>query len=304
MDTLTGLKIFALVADLRSFAAAAERSQLSPAMVTKHLQRLESRLGARLLNRTSRHVSLTEAGAAYLDRVRPLLEGLDEAESHLSNARLEPSGTLRVSLPVWLANPHFVRLIAAYRLRYPQVTLDFDLSGKRVNLVEDGYDLALRVTATLSEGLVARRLADISFYLVASPGLLSRIGTPTTIADLEGLPFLAYALFAATGHVRIGTGTTAQDVQFRPVLQSGNETLLHHAAQEGMGVAILPHSLLAEDLHHGRLVRLLPDLPPAVVTLYAVYPERSFLPAKTRSFLDFLAESGGLSMLPPKPDAL
>jgi len=293
MDSLLSLRVFAAVADAKSFAAVADRLGLSAAMTSKHVQHIEAEVGARLLNRTSRSVSLTEAGAIYLAAVRPLLEGLDEAGARLAQSTLDPRGTLKISLPVWLAEPGFVRVLAAYRARFPAVHLDLDLSGRQVNLVEDGYDLALRVSPALDEGLIARRLADITFHIVATPGLLDRIGRPREVADLTGAPFLAYSPISAGGRVRLGLGQNAPEIRMTPVLQSANETVLFQAALEGMGIAIMPHLAVRSHLAEGRLEQLLPDLPAPTVGLSAIYPDRSYLPAKTRSFLDFLAGPEG-----------
>lgn len=289
MDSLLSLRVFAAVADARNFSVVAERLGLSAAMTSKHVQHIETQVGARLLNRTSRKVSLTEAGTIYLAAVRPLLEGLDEVGARLAQSTIDPRGTLKISLPVWLAEPGFVRMLAAFQARHPAVTFDLDLSGRQVNLVEDGYDLALRVSPALDEGLIARRLTEISFLLVASPHLLDRIGRPRQIGDLTGAPFLAYSPVSVGGRVRLGLGPNAPETRMHPVLQSANETVLFQAALEGMGVAIMPHLAARPYLAEGRLERLLPELSPPTVGLAAIYPERSYLPAKTRSLLDFLA---------------
>lgn len=293
MDSLLSLRVFAAVAEAKSFAAVADRMDISAAMTSKHVQHIEAEVGARLLNRTSRSVSLTEAGAIYLAAVRPLLEGLDEAGAQLAQSTIDPRGTLKISLPVWLAEPGFVRVLAAYRARYPEVAFDLDLSGRAVNLVEDGYDLALRVTAALDEGLIARRLVDITFRIVAAPALLDRIGRPQQVSDLNGLPFLAYSPVSTGGRVRLGPGPGAPEVRMTPVMQSANETLLFQAALEGMGIAIMPHPVCRSHLAEGRLERLLPDFPAPTVALSAIYADRSYLPAKTRSFLDFLTGPDG-----------
>lgn len=293
MDSLLSLRVFAAVAEAKSFAAVADRMDISAAMTSKHVQHIEAEVGARLLNRTSRSVSLTEAGAIYLSAVRPLLEGLDEAEARLAQSTIEPRGTLKISLPVWMAEPDFVRVLAAYRSRYPEVTLDLDLSGRRVNLVEDGYDLALRVSPALDEGLIARRLTDVIFHIVAAPALLNRIGRPQAVADLNGAPFLAYSPISTGGRVRLGLGPNPPEVRMTPVLQSANETVLFQAALEGMGIAIMPHLVARTHLAEGRLEQLLPDLPAPQVALSAIYPDRSYLPAKIRSFLDFFAGPEG-----------
>lgn len=297
MDALLGLRVFATVAELRSFSAASARLDLSPAMTSKHVQHLEARVGARLLNRTSRSVSLTEAGTLYLATVRTLLEGLDQTEAQLSQTTLSPKGILKVSLPVWMANPAFARLLAAFHGKNPAVTLDLDLSGRKVNLVDEGYDLALRATPAMDDMLIARPLATIRFALVGTPALLDRLGRPRGPEALRGAPFLAYSPVAPDGRIRLGREPDAPWLHLRPILLSGNETLLHFAAREGLGLSMMPYWLVRKDLAEGLLE---PALPPEfwpAVTLNAVYPNRSYLPAKTRSFLDFLTGPDGIGGL-------
>ncbi|MBT0570492.1 LysR family transcriptional regulator [Curvibacter sp. CHRR-16] len=292
MDTLLSLRVLDTVAELKSFGAAAERHSMSPAMVTKHVKHIEARVGARLLNRTSRNVSLTEAGALYLQRMRPLLGGLDEVEAQLSQSVIRPSGTLRVSLPVWMANQAFAKLTAQYKQRCPDVLLELDFNPRPVGLVEDAFDLAIRVSMSLEPGLIARKLGDIQFRLVAAPAWLQQHGHPAGLADLDGAPFLAYTQVARDGRVRLQTEQGPHEIQFHPVLLSSNEALLMHAAMEGMGYSFMPHWLVDGDIAAGRLVHVLPDLVRPSIPLSAVYPDRSFLPAKVRSFLDYLAHSG------------
>jgi DNA-binding transcriptional LysR family regulator len=293
MDTLLSLRVFAAVAEYKSFAAVADRMNLSPAMTSKHVQHVEGRVGARLLNRNSRNVSLTEAGARYLMTVRPLLEGLEEADAQVSETTLAATGTLKVSMPVWMANPTFARIISAYHVQNPNVVLDLDLSGRKINLVEEGVDLALRVTETLDEGFIARKLTMVEFPLVAAPAFLETLGRPKTTDDLNGAPFLIYDAMAASGRIRYGKGENAIDIKSKLVLQTGNETLIHLGACQGMGFAFLPHWLATDDLESGRLETVLPEMGYPRVPLTAIYPDRSFLPAKVRSFLDFLAGPDG-----------
>jgi DNA-binding transcriptional LysR family regulator len=299
MDTLLSLRVLAAVAEHKSFAAVANRLNISAAMTSKHVQHIEARVGARLLNRNSRNVSLTEAGARYLTTVRPLLEGLEEAEAQLSETTLAATGTLKVSMPVWMANPTFTRILAAYHAENPNVALDLDLSGRKINLVEEGIDLALRVTDQLDEGLIARKLTQVDFRLVAAPDFLDRHGRPKTIDDLQDAPFLIYGPMNLDGRIRYGQGVDALDLKTRPVLQSGNETLIHLAARDGMGFAFLPHWLATDDIKSGALELVLPDMPYPKVPLHAIYPDRSYLPAKVRSFLDFLAGPKGFASKQP-----
>ena len=289
MDTLVSIRVFCAVAELKSFTAAAERLGMSPAMTSKHVMHLEGRLSARLLNRTSRHVSLTEVGALYVEQARQMVDGLDEVEAAVGQIAVAPKGRLRLSAPVWMANPLFAGLLADYRARYSDVTLDVDLSGRLVNLVEEGFDLALRVTASPDPGLIARTIADAPFHLVASRKFLDDRGRPASFDELQGAPLLAYSFVHADGVVTQDTGQGRKTIRFAPVLQSGNETLMHHACLQGMGFAFLPKWLVSDDLAAGRLERVLPEKLFFAGKLLAVYPSRKYLSVKVRSFLDFFA---------------
>ncbi|MEP3199596.1 MAG: LysR family transcriptional regulator [Lentilitoribacter sp.] len=294
MDTLLSLRVLLAVTDHKSFTAAAKQLNLSPAMASKHVQHIETRVGARLLNRNSRNVSLTEAGAQYLSSARPLLEGLEEAENQLSHDRIVPRGTLKISMPVWMANPHFASLLAQYQLKNPHVKFDIDLSGRKINLVEEGYDLALRVAMDLDEGLIARKLTEITFHLVASPAFLDKTFRPTSTDDLTNAPILAYSHVAPDGHIQFGDDK-GLDVKFEPVLISDNEHLLHLSALSGMGYSMLPNWITRDDLASKRLELILPEIKWPKLHINAIYADRSYLPAKVRSFLDFLAGPEGLS---------
>ncbi|MBW7971914.1 LysR family transcriptional regulator [Bradyrhizobium sp. BR 10289] len=288
MDSLVSMRVFCLVAELKSFASAAERLRISPAMASKHVMQLEQRLGTRLLNRTSRRVSLSESGALYFEQARQMLDSLDEVEAAVSNATVVPRGRLRLTAPVWMANTIFAGVLADYQARYPEVCLDVDLSGRLVNLVEEGFDLALRATAAPDESLIARPITNVPFYLVAAPAFLKRVGRPKTFADLSGQPLLHYALYPGESF-SLKTNGTVETVKLNPVLRSGNETLLHMAVLEGMGFAFLPKWLVADDIAAGRLVHTLPEVVVFEGRLFAVYPSRKYLSAKVRTFIDFIA---------------
>lgn len=292
MDTLTSLKVFSAVAELRSFTAASDRLNLSPAMTSKHVQHLERRVGARLFNRTSRSVSLTEAGTAYFRRVAGLLDGLEEVEALIGDTTVKPRGELKISVPVWLANPRFARALAEYRLLYPEVVLNLDLEGRVVNLVDEGFDLALRGARVIDDSLIARKVADVPFRLVASTEFLDRAGRPRSIEDLLDQPLAAYGPIAGDGKVPLTVGDRPATIQFRPVLSSGNETLLMLAVRAGMGYGVMPVPMVEEDLAAGRLEIVLPDLFGPQAPVFAVYPNRSYLPAKVRTFLDHIAKGG------------
>lgn len=292
MDTLTSLRVFAAVAELRSFSGAAERLDLSAAMTSKHVQHLERRVGARLFNRTSRSVSLTEAGATYFRRVQGLLDGLDEVEATIGDATVRPRGELKISVPVWLANPRFAAALAEYQRLYPDVVLNLDLEGRVVTLVDEGFDLALRGARVLDESLIARRLGEVPFRLVASPDFLDRVGRPHAIEDLLDAPLAAYAPIAADGTMPLTFSEKPLTVKFRPVLLSSNETMLMLAVRAGMAYGMMPLPMLEEDLAAGRLELVLPELVQPMAPIFAVYPNRSYLPAKVRAFLDHMAKGG------------
>lgn len=293
MDTLLSLRVFAEVAEHKNFSAVAEQMGLSPAMTSKHVQHVEARVGARLLNRNSRNVSLTEAGAQYLQTIRPLLDGLSEAEAQLTTDSLSPRGTLKISIPVWMSNPAFAKILMAYHQENPHVSFDVDMSGRKINMVEEGVDLALRVAFKLDEGLIARKLADVTFQMVAAPSFLDRFGRPETPDDLKDAPILAYSQVASDGRVKFG-GEGGIDVKMRPVMISSNEDILHQTALAGMGFAMMPSWISKSDLAAGRLETVLPQITWPKLQIQAIYADRSYLPAKVRTFLDFLAGPKGV----------
>lgn len=294
MDTLLSLRVFAEVAEHKNFSAVADRLNISPAMTSKHVKHVEARVGARLLNRNSRNVSLTEAGAEYLQTIRPLLDGLAEAEAQLTKDSLSPRGTLRMSMPVWMSNPAFANILAAYHQQNPHVTFDIDLSGRKINMVEEGIDLALRVAFKLDDGLIARKLGDVTFQMAAAPAFLDSFGRPETPDDLNDAPMLAYSQVAADGRIKFG-GEKGVDLKLRPILVSSNESILHQAAVAGMGFTMLPIWAAQNDVKGGQLETILPETVWPKLPIQAIYADRSYLPAKVRSFLDFLAGPEGLS---------
>lgn len=291
MDTYTSLRVFCLVAELRNFSAAARRLDLSAAMASKHVMHLEDRLGIRLLNRTSRKVSLTEPGTLYFNQVKQALDGLDEIEAALSNVTVTPRGVVRMSAPVWFASAHFAHILADYHQRYPDVTFDLDLSGRIVNLVNEGFDLALRATSPdrLDPGLIARPLTRVEFELVGAPAYLDRTGRPDRLTDLNGHALLQYGGMPLSGGVAFDGPAGRETVTFRTVIQSDNENMLHSAALEGMGLVFLPTWMASPNVAEGRLEPVLPQLAKFTTTLHAVYPTRKYLSAKVRTFIDFLA---------------
>jgi DNA-binding transcriptional LysR family regulator len=289
MDTMLSLKVFRDVVEAGSFIAAAKRLRLSPAGVTKHVTHLEASLGARLLQRTSRQVSLTEAGSVYYEQCKDALDTLAAAEAAISGAAEAPRGILKVTAPVWCANPFFARILAKYRAQYPDVVVDLRLENRKVDLVAEGYDLALRATQDPSPSLIVKPLTDVQFYLVATPAYLGRVRPPRSVADLAKYPLIvpAHTSFDAItfdgphGHV---------SVKPQASLMSDNTTMDYHAMHAGLGIAFLPEWLVRDDIAAGRVERVLPEYVAPKVPMYAAYTNRRYLTPKVRCFIDFLSQ--------------
>lgn len=290
MDTLVSMRVFRAVVELESFVRAAERLAISPAMASKHVMHLERHLGARLLNRSSRHLSLTESGRVYFEQCRDMLDSLDEAEATVGRTTVIPRGMLKLSAPVWFANPIFTRALAAYRTQYPEVTFDIDLSGRVVNLVEEGFDLALRVGLAPAATLIARPICPIRFDLVAAPAYLARHGRPQVPADLAGHAMITYSLLSSGNELNFDGPHGPESVKFKPVLQTNNESLIHDAVVDAMGIALLPAWQTRTGLASGQLERLLEAYRMPQPTLSAVYTSRRYLSSKVRTFVDFIAQ--------------
>jgi DNA-binding transcriptional LysR family regulator len=292
MDSLMSLRVFCTIAELKSFKGAADRLHISLAMASKHVMHLEKRLGTRLLNRTSRHISLTETGALYFNQAKQTLDALDEVEAAVSNVTVTPRGVLKLSAPVWFANAAMTRMLAEYQRRFPDVSFDIDLSGRIINLVDEGFDLALRATLPdrLDPGLIARPLCELAFHMVASPAYLDRTGRPAKFSDLNGHALLLYAGLQSNGTMTLEGPQGSEAIKFRVVMESSNDTVLQLGALEGMGLAFLPRWVTDPDIAEGRLELVLPPAPIFSGTLYAVYPSRKYLSAKVRTFIDFLAQ--------------
>jgi DNA-binding transcriptional LysR family regulator len=196
---------------------------------------------------------------------------------------------LKLTAPVWLGTPAFASLLADYQSKYPEVRLDVDLSGRMVNLVEEGFDLALRVSANLGQSLIARPLAPVRFQLVASPDYLSRAGRPLVATQLSEHAVMTYSLATFAHGVTVQGPRGAETIKVAPILQSNSETLLHHAALAGMGLVFLPQLMIRDDVANGRLEVLLSDYQLGNATLCGVYQSRSYLSSKVRTFLDFVS---------------
>jgi DNA-binding transcriptional LysR family regulator len=291
MDTLQSMKVFRSVVDGGSFVAAARSLDVSTAMASKHVAHLEKRLGTRLLNRSSRHLSLTDAGRVYFEQVRDALDNLESAELAVGQTAVAPRGVLKITAPVWFANAHFARLLSAYRARYPDVVLDVSLSDRVVDLVEEGFDLALRVATNPGSALIARPLHTIRFRFVAAPAYVATHGIPRTPQEVAAHATIGYAYSPFGDHFPLETTDGVEQVPFTPSLRTNNTTLTYLMVLAGMALAALPPWLVDEDIVAGRLVEALPTHRIAATTLYAVYTSRRYLAPKVRTFVDHMASS-------------
>ncbi|MFM0165855.1 LysR family transcriptional regulator [Paraburkholderia sediminicola] len=292
MDTLVSMKVFRHVVEVGSFVGAAERMEMSAAMASKHVMHLEQQLGARLLNRTTRRVAPTEAGREYYERLSQVLTELEEAEQVVGAASVVPQGRLRVSSLSAFGLSHVMVAVADYAAQYPQVTVDMTLSDRVVELIDEGFDVAIRASPSglKSSSLIARQIATAHLVLCASPAYLRRHGTPKTVADLARHNYLQYAGVAPL-EIATATGNGTPRVRL-----SGNLIVNHLEAQrvivlQGAGIAMLGTEVIGDDLAAGRLVPLLvDDVPPRELPIHVVYASRRHLSAKVRSFVDFLAD--------------
>jgi len=216
--------------------------------------RVEKRIGTRLLYRTSRHICVIETGTLYFNQIRQI-DGLDEVEAIVGHVTVFPRGTMKLSAPVWFANTLIARMIADYHQRYPRVCLDMDFSGLIVNLVDEGFDLALRATASerLDPDLIARPLTKIIFHLVGSPAYLARTGRSTKLSNLNGHSLLLYSGMNANGSLTVDGPKGQETLKFHPVLRSEIETMLHMAALEDMGLVFLQALMIQPDIAEVRL---------------------------------------------------
>ncbi|MBO9664862.1 LysR family transcriptional regulator [Dokdonella sp.] len=287
---LNEIAAFVEVGRRLSFVRAAEQLGVHVSAVSRAINALEGRLGVRLLQRTTRRVGLTEAGRAHFLRCEAVLAELQEAESAASALGGALRGTLRVSAGSGLGLTHMTPVLARFLERHPQLDLDLHLSNRNVDLVEEGFDLAIRIGALSDSRLVARRLGDSRRLLVASPAYLDAQGTPRRPADLATHAALVLEVGTMTARWALQRRGANATVRVRPRLRSNNALALLDACRAGVGIALLPQFIVGADLDAQRLVRVLPAWAAAEQGIFAIYPGNRFIPAKVRAFVDFVEE--------------
>lgn len=290
MDTLRCMQAFVAVAEHGSFAAAAVQLQVSAVMVGKYIQQLEAHLGTALLQRNTRHQRLTEAGTAYLAGCRQVLEQVQQAEADVAGLQRQPQGLLRISAPTTWGSCVLAPLLSGLLRAQPLLNIELDLSNRRVDLIEDGFDAAIRVGPLPSQELVARPLPPYAMSLCASPAYLRRRGTPRTPADLAGHDCLSHLAWRGGHGWQLANG---EQVDWDARLSSNDGYALREAAVAGAGLILQPTALLAADIAAGRLKPLLRDYVPAPRPMHLIYlPDRRPRP-RLQCFVEYVLQHVG-----------
>ncbi|MCG7391565.1 LysR family transcriptional regulator [Microvirga sp. ACRRW] len=295
LDRVTGMQIFVRVVALGSLSAAARSLGISQTMATKHVGAIEERLGVKLLHRTTRRLTLTEAGRRYLESAERILAEVEEAEAAASAERLEVQGVLRVNAPLSFGFREVAPLMAEFTRLHPAVTIDLGLNDRFVDLIEEGWDVAVRIGRLQDSTMVARRIAPCRLALCGSPTYLAERGTPRTVAELVDHNCLGYTLSRALGPNEWAFGADGKaKVAIKGNLRVNNGDALVAAAVAGQGLIYEPTFVVSDELRAGRLVALMLDQPMLELPgVFAVYPSNRHPPAKVRAFVDFLAQRFG-----------
>ncbi|MEE2891197.1 MAG: LysR family transcriptional regulator [Pseudomonadota bacterium] len=299
METLRHMAVFARVVDTGSFSEAARELDLAKSAVSNHVRRLEEELGVRLLNRTTRRLALTEAGTRFHRRCQRILSEANEAVREVAAYQEQPLGKLSITCPVDFGTDYLIPQIARFRLKYPGLRIRVSLDDQMVNLVESGFDLAIRIGRLADSSLIARQLADAPLYLCASKEYLDRVGRPDSPGALASHETIIFSQRREPSRLTFTRAGQRITVGLRGSLETDSARGARAMALAGMGIGVMSRFGVGSLIESGRLERVLPDwsLPPT--TAYAVYPHREHVEAKIRLFVDFLAAA--LERQPPSP---
>lgn len=293
MDRLDDMMTFIKVVDCRSFTMAAERLGLSKSVVSRRMAEMENRLGVRLLNRTTRRLSLTEVGAAFYQRCVRIVGDVEEAEQAAGALHAAPRGRLRINAPLSFGIQHIAPALPRFLERYPELKVEMDLNDRYVDLVDEGYDVAVRIGRLKDSSLVARRLAPNRRVVAGSPAYLDRRGRPARPEDLANHDCLVYTNSPTAEQWQFRIGEEIRSVRVEASLRSNNGEILHAAALAGLGLMVMPTFICGPDLAAGRLEAVLADCTVSESAVHAVYPHNRHLSPKVRAFVDFLGAHFG-----------
>lgn len=289
MDTLDGMRTFVAIVDQGSFTAGAERLGISKGLASKYLAQLEARLGVRLLQRSTRRLHPTEAGLAYYERARQIIDEIAELEAAIGEGRDAPRGRLTIAAPQTFGERFVSDAAAAFLAAYPDVDVDLYFSDRYINLVEEGIDVAIRIGQLEDSSLVSRRLGEVQLIACASPAYLARHGTPRRPADLATHQCVRDRNFRRGARWPFTHGDVQEEVDIGGRLILNGIMASHRATLAGAGIGLLASYMIEDDLAAGRLVRVLEDHRSVALPISAVYPHRRHLAAKVKAFVDFLA---------------
>ncbi len=291
MDRWTELELFVQVAETGSLSRAAEALDLSNAAASRHLQSLEDRLGARLVERNTRRLYLTDTGQEFFGRAKAVLADLKDAEDAVNASTLNPTGTLRITASLSFAMHHVAPLLREYTQRYPNVTVHVEAANRYLDIIDNNIDVAIRTREFEPDSnITVRRLATTRRILAASPRYLSAHGRPRTLEDLAQHKLLIYTYANNPSELRFTRDGQTTTLQVKSLLESNDGQILRAAALDGMGILVQPTYILYEDMVAGRLVPVLDDWDLPRLTINLAYPSRKHLSAKVRTFIDFMAE--------------
>ena len=290
MDRFLEMQTFTAVVDAGSFVKAADALGVSKAAVSRYVGDLEARLGVRLLHRTTRRLSLTGEGQVFYARSKELLAGVDEAEAEITSRSGAASGLLRINAPVTFGIRHLAPLWGLFRARYPNVTLDVTLADRVVDLVEEGYDVAIRIATLPSSTLISKRLATTRMVLCASPDYLKAHGAPRRPAELTAHAVISYSYWSTRDEWHFDGPQGHVSVKTQPCLHTNSGDTCRAAALAHQGIILQPTFLVGDDLAAGTLVELMPEFRSIELGIYAIYPTRKHVSPKVRALIDFLAE--------------
>ncbi len=298
------MRTFRAVVEAGGFSAAARRLGLSKAAVSKQVAELEAHFGTALLHRTTRRLNATDAGRRYFENCIRLLDELNEVEAEVRNSQAEPSGRLRISAPINFGNAVLGPVICALARRYPRLELQVELADRFVDLIEEGFDAALRIRTNLPDSsLIARRLCSITRSVCAAPSYLKRVGAPKSPEDLKNHECLIYTLSTSPFDWKFMVGKKPVTVRVNGRIQSNNGQFLISFLRAGMGIGFLPDFTVGEDIHSGKLKRVLENYPVEPHDLYVVFPANRHQSPKLRAFMDIVAQelSGKLDRSADRP---
>ena len=291
MESLTDIAVFVQVVESSSFTAAAERLDISKSVVSKYVTRLEDYLGARLLNRTTRRLSLTEVGRVFYDRSRKGLADIEDAQLEVSRLQAEPRGTLRINVPMSFGILHVAPALPEFQRQYPDLTVDMNLDDRKVDVIEEGFDVSVRISELPDSSLVARRIAPCRHAVVASPSYLEQHGTPRSPEDLHDHNIITYRYQQSANKWHFQSKDTKSiSVDVSGSLIMNNSLAIRESIREGIGITRTPTFVVGKDVQEGRLVKVLTGYETLEVQIFLVYPQRRHLAPKVRAFIDFMAE--------------